>query len=65
MVSRCLVAVLDWSLPEISWTVFHGRRSRSALCGMPHNADYAGFRVMPAAVCMLPVSGGGREVLTA
>ena len=30
-----------------------------------NQADYAGFRVMPAAVCMLPVSGGGREVLTA
>jgi hypothetical protein len=41
MVSRCLVAVLDWSLPEIFWTVFHGRRSRSALCGVPHNFLYA------------------------
>src|ERR1017187_3453491 len=48
MVSRCLAAVLDWSLPEIFWTVFHGRRSRSALCGMPHKADYAGSPVMPA-----------------
>src|ERR1035438_5271623 len=28
MVSRCSVDVLDWSRPEIFWTVFHGRGPR-------------------------------------
>jgi len=40
------VAVSERSRTEIFCWVFDGRRSRSALCGMPHKADYAATGVM-------------------
>ncbi len=54
---RLRVVSCERSRPEIFCWVFAGRRSRSALCGYPHKADYAEFGVMRTR-CWMPWHAG-------
>ena len=57
MAYRSRVVFSERSRPEIFCWVLEGRRSRSALSGYPHKADYAEFGVMRTR-CWMPWHAG-------